>query len=73
MNTIQVSLQLSVLGHKNKYGDARPEEMNKLIKLTKEITLQDRRKYELMIKSGVTGRKLLSLLNLIRGSLFEKI
>ena len=44
-----------MLAHKNKYGDAKPEEMNKLIKLTKEITLQDRRKYELMIKSGVTG------------------
>ncbi len=56
LNTVQISLQLSVLAHKNKYGDAKPEEMNKLIKLTKEITLQDRRKYELMIKSGVTGK-----------------
>lgn len=52
---MQVSLQLSVLPHKNKYGDVSGVEANKLINIPKEITVQDRRRYELLVKSGSTG------------------
>lgn len=42
--------------HQNKYGDVQPEaQLKALMKTTKEITPQERRKYELMIKSGMTG------------------
>ncbi len=54
-NTISIALQLSVTPHKNKYGNAVEAELTALSKVATEITVQDRRKYQLMIKSGVTG------------------
>jgi hypothetical protein len=56
LTTIHVSLQLSVLPHKNKYGDVPTDEQLKaLTRTTKDITPTERRKYELLVKSGVTG------------------
>ena len=51
---MQVSLQLSVLPHKEKYHDTILNEKRGLIKAPNEITLQDRRRYEMVVKSGVT-------------------
>mmetsp|Transcript_17404 Transcript_17404/g.19829 ORF Transcript_17404/g.19829 Transcript_17404/m.19829 type:complete len:361 (+) Transcript_17404:33-1115(+) len=55
LTTIHTSLQLSVMPHRNLYGDVSGVEANKLANIPKEITVQDRRRYELLIKSGVTG------------------
>ena len=55
LTTTQISLQLSVLPHLNKYGDVVEMEKNQLMNIPKELTVQDRRRYELIIKSGVTG------------------
>ena len=55
LTTTQISLQLSVLPHLNKYGDVAEMEKNQLMNVPKELTVQDRRRYELIIKSGVTG------------------
>jgi hypothetical protein len=56
LTTIHTSLQMSVIPHRNKYGDAPPEEQLKaLVKNSTEITPQERRKYELLIRSGVSG------------------
>lgn len=52
--TMQVSLQLSVLPHREKYHDTFLNEKRDLIKAPNEITIQDRRRYELIVKSGVT-------------------
>ena len=47
---------MSVLPHKNKYGDMTPEaQLKALVKTTKEITPSEKRKYELLLRSGVTG------------------
>ncbi|EAR91059.1 carrier protein (macronuclear) [Tetrahymena thermophila SB210] len=53
--TTHVSLQLSVIPHKNLYGDTVEQDLKALAKVSKEITVQDRRKFELLIKSGATG------------------
>jgi len=50
-----VSLQLSVIPHKNLYGDVAKQESQALAKISKEITVQDRRKFELLVKSGASG------------------
>jgi hypothetical protein len=56
LHTLHVSLQLSVLSHQNKYGDVQDVEDRKAIaKIGRELTVQDRRKFELLVKSGVTG------------------
>ena len=55
LTTIHTSLQLSVMPHQNLYGDVSGIEANKLINIPKEITVQDKRRYELLIKSGATG------------------
>jgi hypothetical protein len=55
LTTAQISLQLSVLAHKNKYGDVHEIEKNQIMNIPKEVTPYDRRRYELIIKSGVTG------------------
>ncbi len=58
-----MSLQLSVSAHKNLYGDVQQEaEIKALANLKKEITVQDRRKFELLIKSGATSNFPLYLL-----------
>ena len=51
---MQVSMQLSVLPHKEKYHDNILNEKRNLIKAPNQITVQDKRRYEMMIKSGVT-------------------
>jgi hypothetical protein len=61
LTTAQISLQLSVLAHKNKYGDVTEMEKNQLMNIPKEITAYDRRRYELIIKSGVTGIKIFQI------------
>lgn len=46
--TIGVSLQLSVLEHKNLYGDITKAELSKeLINIPKEITVRERKAFEL--------------------------
>lgn len=55
LTTLQVSLQLSVLPHSDKYGDVTEVEKNQLMKTPKEITAYEKRRYELIVKSGVTG------------------
>lgn len=55
LTTLQVSLQLSVLSHQDKYGDVTEVEKNQLMKTPKEITAYEKRRYELIVKSGVTG------------------
>jgi hypothetical protein len=55
LTTSYISLQLSVLAHRNKYGDVSDMEKTQLMNMPKELTLQDKRRYELIIKSGVTG------------------
>jgi hypothetical protein len=56
LTTAQISLQLSVLAHKNKYGDVAELEKNQIANIPKEVTAYDKRRYELIIKSGVTGK-----------------
>ena len=53
--TMQVSLQLSVLPHQDKFGDMKDFEKNQLMKVPKEVTPYEKRRYELIVKSGVTG------------------
>lgn len=48
--TVGVSMQLSVLGHKKLFGNVVEKTEEGLIKIPKEITLHEKRKYELMIK-----------------------
>ena len=55
LTTLQVSLQLSVLQHQNKYGDVNTFENKEIMKVPKELTPYDKRRYELIVKSGVTG------------------
>ncbi|EGR31220.1 mitochondrial carrier protein, putative [Ichthyophthirius multifiliis] len=55
MTTIYVSLQLSVLPHKNLYGDEVKTDTKALGELQKGVTTQDRRKFELILKSGSLG------------------
>jgi len=55
LTTLQVSLQLSVLEHQNKYGDINEFEKKDIMKVPKELTPYDKRRYELIVKSGVTG------------------
>ena len=57
MTVLQVSLQLSVLPNKNKYGDLADFDKNELMKTPKEVTAYERRRYELIVKSGVTGKQ----------------
>lgn len=52
--TIQVSLQLSVLPHKEKYHDTIQNERRDVIKSPNPLTVQDKRRYEMVVKSGVT-------------------
>lgn len=52
LNTIAVSLQLSVLGHKNLYGVSKEYTQEGLMKIPTEITVRERQKYELMLKVG---------------------
>lgn len=52
--TLQVSLQLSVVPHLKKYHDAFAAKERALMKAPTEITIQDRRKFEILVKSGVT-------------------
>jgi hypothetical protein len=63
LTTAQVSLQLSILAHKNKYGDLNEVENNQIMNIPKEVTPYDRRRYELIIKSGVTGKDICSFLS----------
>jgi hypothetical protein len=44
-----------VLPHQNKFGDMNEFEKNQLMKVPKEITPYEKRRYELIVKSGVTG------------------
>ena len=49
------------MAHKNLYGEKQEAELTKEIqKIPKEVSVQDRRKYEILIRSGVTGKKLKS-------------
>lgn len=52
--TMQVSLQLSVIPHKEKYHDTIQNERRDVIKSPNPITIQDKRRYEMVLKSGVT-------------------
>lgn len=54
LQTLQVSLQLSVIPHLKKYHDAFAAQERALMKAPTEITIQDRRKFEMLVKSGVT-------------------
>jgi len=44
-----------VLPHQNKFGDMNEFDKNQLMKVPKEITPYEKRRYELIVKSGVTG------------------
>lgn len=49
-------LQLSVLPHANLYGDTSATHHNNMLaNIPKEITIQDKRRYELIVKSGMTS------------------
>lgn len=57
LTTIHVSMQQSVLPHQSKYGDGGPQDLaNALVKTTKEISPHEKRKFELLIKSGAVGQ-----------------
>jgi len=49
-----MSLQMSILAHKNKFADAKEVE-SLIAKIPQDCSTQDRRRYELMIRSGVLG------------------
>ena len=51
---MQVSLQLSVAPHKEKYHDTIQNEKRDIIKSPNPLTVQDKRRYEMVLKSGVT-------------------
>ncbi|CAD8158641.1 unnamed protein product [Paramecium octaurelia] len=59
LTTIYTSLQLSVIPHQNKYGDLPEESGTKtstqLVKTTRDIQPHEKRKFELLIKSGAVG------------------
>ena len=51
---MQVSLQLSVAPHREKYHDTIQNEKRDIIKSPNPLTVQDKRRYEMVLKSGVT-------------------
>ena len=50
LHTIGTTLQLSVLGHKELFGRPVEKTAEGLIKIPTELTVQEKRKYEMMIK-----------------------
>ena len=50
LKTVGISMQLSVLGHKELYGSLVEKTVEGLIKTPTELTVQEKRKYEMMIK-----------------------
>jgi len=46
---------MSVIPHQNKYGDHTPNSTTSLAKTTKDILPHEKRKFELILKSGVVG------------------
>jgi len=50
-----MSLQMSILAHKNKFSDVKEVE-SLVAKIPENCSTQDRRRYELMIRSGVLGK-----------------
>ncbi len=50
LNTIAISLQLSIPGHKNIYGVNKEYTQEGLMKIPTELTVRERQKYELMLR-----------------------
>ena len=57
LHTIGISMQLSVLGHKELFGSLVDKTPEGLIKTPTELTIQDKRKYEMMIKVNLKVRQ----------------
>jgi hypothetical protein len=51
----QISLQLSILKHKNTFTSAKGFEERLISQIPQEFAPNDKRRYELMIKNGVLG------------------
>ncbi|KAM3139475.1 hypothetical protein pb186bvf_008500 [Paramecium bursaria] len=58
LTTIHTSLQLSIKAHKDLYGlnQNNPESSTQLVKTTRDIQPHEKRKFELLLKSGMVGQ-----------------